>query len=161
MIQELKTTDATLALTDLAICIKKLTPQTPAELRNDSHKIIYLKQGIMPYNWAKVPISQIMSHKYTFNSIVTALRTNLKLSEEIQKPELRVSSTTLYGQYGRNPRYVRKHDRPQHPRYRNASRIRFVQNRGQQSNNPSTGQTLLQRLTCWKFWKPGHKLREN
>ena len=159
--QKLNTTDSTFALSDLVTTINSLTPQTPVEFRSDAHKIMYLKQAVISYDWAKVPISQIMSHKYTFNSFVTALRGSLQLNEEIQKSEIRTPSTTLYGQYGRNPRYVRKYDRPRHPRYRNASRTRFVQNRGQRSNNRSIGPTSIHQPTCWGCGKPGHKLRDN
>ena len=91
---------------------------------------MYLKQAVISYKWAKVPIFQIISHKYPFNSFVTVLRASMQLNEEIQKSERRAPSTTLYGQYGQTPRYVRKYDRHRHQRYRSASRTRLVQNIG-------------------------------
>ena len=146
--QKLNTTDSAFVQTDLVATINSLTRQTLAEFRSDAQKIIHLKQTLISYDWAKVPISQIMSHKCTFNTFVTAPRCSLQLSEEIQKSEIRTPSTTLYGQYGRNPRYVRKCDLPRNPRYRNTSRTPSVQNRGQRSNKRSIGPNSVNKQTC-------------
>ena len=107
---------------------------------------MHLKQAVITYEWAKVPMSQIMSHKYTFNSSVTRLRASLQLNEEIQKSEGREPSITLYGQYVRDPRFVCKYDRPRHPRYPNVSRIQYGQNREKRPNICNTVLTPDQQL---------------
>ena len=143
-------------LTKLINLIEELTPQCQPQFRSDAHKVSFLRKAILGYAWAKGPISNIITSRYTFNAFVTALRESIQLENEISLASNTSTFHTLatdthYQQYGRHPKSVRKYDTP----HRNGRNV---------SGRPParTFEESRRRNECHKCgdrWKPGHRCR--
>ncbi len=54
--------------------ISVLSPRGQKEFRCDAQRVRYLRNAVLDLEWAKQPVSQCKSAKYTFNGFATALR---------------------------------------------------------------------------------------
>ena len=151
-------TNVSEGLTKLINIIEELTPQCQPEFRTNAHKISFLRKAVLGYEWAKGPISNIITSRYTFNAFVTALRESIQLENEINlvsRPSaqtlLPATEDTHYQRYGRNPRSVRKFGPTQRDGRNNFRRI-----------PARTFEEARRRNECHKCgarWSPGHRCR--
>ena len=127
-------TDISEALTKVVNLIESLTPQCQPQFRSDANKIVYLRKLVLGYEWAKVPISNTISSRYTFNWFITALRESIRLQNELHLVTPTPNATQIssdeahYQQYGRHPKFVRKHSgsrRSKRPPPRSTARRQF------------------------------------
>lgn len=103
-----------------------LSPKCPPHFRTEAHKIRYLRSAVIGISRAKQPISDIGTSKYTFTSLITALKERLQLEEEIKNAnkslDIRlVEEETIYNRYARDPKLVKKYS----PRNNGAEPRRF------------------------------------
>ncbi len=71
-------------LTKLVEHIERLVPQCPPGFRSNENKIRFLRKAVLGFDWALVPIRNIVSHRYKFNAFVTALHESLQLATELK-----------------------------------------------------------------------------
>lgn len=111
--------DVTEALTKLVEYINDLAPQFTRDFQSEANKTDYLRWAVAEYqDWSKIPISNIMSQKYSFNSFVTSLHEpiqNLKQLSQLSGrpfPNTGIVASddeqidTLMVRYARKPRQV-------------------------------------------------------
>ena len=101
-------------LDHLVNLVHKLTPQCPQQFRFEANKISFLRKAVLGFTWAKDPIKNIVTSKFSFNAFVTALHESLQLEEEEAAERTVIEDNTVnpktyYQRYGRHPKYVRKH----------------------------------------------------
>ena len=164
------------ALTQLVEYIDILTPQCRPEFATEANKQNYLREAVRTCSWARGPISNIVTAKYTFTEFVTALHEKIQLdcyfeegieSERLRDIRFADPADTHIQQYGRNPRHVQKFpSRPPvtGPRQPESRQVRFQdQSRGRvppyrrQSFAESRRKSECHR--CGEPWKPGHRCR--
>ena len=71
-------------LTKVVDHIEKLSPECPPSFPQDAHKIRFLRNAVKPFPWSRTPISNIVTLKYNFNQLVTALRESLEFESELR-----------------------------------------------------------------------------
>lgn len=142
-------------LTKIVDLIERLTPQCQPQFRSDANKISYLRKAVLGFNWAMVPIGNIITAKYSFNSFVTALREHLQLENEVSLssslavgPFKETMNGTFHQRYRRHPRQVRKYGSP---RNRSGKDTRQI-------SNPSFEKSRRKGIChrCRQKWRPGH-----
>ena len=158
LMEENGITNISEALTKIINLIEELTPQCQPQFRSDANKISYLRKAVLSYEWAKGPISNIITARYTFNSFVTALRESIQLNNEINlvshSPEsthLSLAENTHYQQYGRHPKFVRKYEPSQRSGkapYRRLPSRSFEESRRRNECHK-----------CGDRWSPRHRCR--
>ena len=106
-------------LTKIVDLIERLTPQCQPQFRSGANKISYLRKAVLGFNWAMVPIGNIITAKYSFNSFVTALREHLQVENEVSLSNSSAVGSfketlngTFHQRYGRHPKQVRKYGPP-------------------------------------------------
>ncbi len=67
--QERDITSVAEGLTKLVDYIERLTPQCPQGFQEDSHKARYLRSAVINFSWARAPVSNIVSNRYTFHAL--------------------------------------------------------------------------------------------
>lgn len=109
--------DISEGLTKLAENINELSPQCPPDFRFDAHKIDYLRKAVTEFqDWSRIPIQNINSQSYSFNTFVTTLHEsvqNLRQMQLLSGGEAKLSLPGIVDnpfdmnmmQYGRNPRF--------------------------------------------------------
>ena len=155
-------TDVSDGLTKIVNLIENLTPQCQPQFRSDSNKIVYLRKAVLGHEWAKGPISNIISSRYSFNGFVTALRESIQLQNELSLVTTTPDAThissledTHYQQYGRLPKFVRKHNGPQ----RNNRSLSRGASRRQFSRSFEESRRRSECHKCGEHWHPGHRCR--
>lgn len=114
------------ALTKIVTITEAMTPQCPPHFRSEPHEITYLWNAFLGQQWARTPISNIVTAQDTFNGFVTALPESMQLEEEIESArsgKQRPSPSGVFIQQdGRNLRHFRtfrhgeRSDKLQRPR---------------------------------------------
>ena len=54
--------------------IERLEPKFPPGSRSNENKMSFPRSAVLSYEWALVPILDIVTHSYKFNAFVTALQ---------------------------------------------------------------------------------------
>ena len=94
-------------MSKIVTIIESMTPQCPPHFRSEPHKITYLRNAVLGQQWARTPISNIVTAQYTFNGFVTALRESMQLEEEIKSARSDhrrpPPNCTFIQHYGSNP----------------------------------------------------------
>ena len=145
-------------LTKLVDVIERLTPQCQPQFRSDANKINYLRKAVLGFNWSMTPIGNIITAKYTFNGFVTALREHLQLESEVSLANPLGGSrrvppeSTFHQQYGRNPKFVRKHG-PPGSRQKSWNKPRATSSTFEESRRKGICHM------CKQKWHPGHRCK--
>ena len=108
------------ALTDAINTIDTLVPQCLPAFRADGHKISFLRQAVLQNSWSINPIVKVDAGGVSWRQFTTGLRAALSLHNEVDDSahspahhsmqEDGVSQQTFFTRYGRDPRYIRKHE---------------------------------------------------
>ena len=62
--------------------IMKLAPQVPLSHRGETHKVEFLRNAAVGYDWATEPLSRIATHNLTFQGLYGELDSALHLDKE-------------------------------------------------------------------------------
>ena len=113
--------DVSSGLSKLVKHINELSPQCPPDLRSDAHKVDYLRRAVAEYqDWPRIPIANITSQRYSYNSFVTTLHESIQNLKQLRSllgsnespsqtgilSEGRDNIATHMSRYGRPPRFV-------------------------------------------------------
>ena len=168
-------TDTGQGLQKLIDTINTLAPQLPKNFADDAHKARYLRLALINVDWARQPIADLATQRYSFAQFVHALQANLQLHNESRMTSV---TDTHLSQFVAHPRDVRSNKvahtrRPpfqgrdiDRRRNRTATVSRYKTN-GRQGNSrarddrgPRINPTLRHGRFCWGCGSRDHILSD-